>query len=74
MPYKIDEDKCTNCGLCDTQCPVDAITKEEKHYHIHEDLCADCDACLDVCEANAIIKCNYKLSYVEEETEITDIG
>lgn len=69
MPYKIIEEKCSKCGKCDTQCPVDAITEEDNFYFIHDDLCADCGACLDVCKEQAIVKSEYKLSYVETKDD-----
>jgi NAD-dependent dihydropyrimidine dehydrogenase PreA subunit len=28
MAYEIDPEKCTDCGTCEDECPVDAISAE----------------------------------------------
>ena len=52
MAYKIN-DKCTGCGTCIPECPVDAIS-EGNPYVIDADTCTDCGACADVCPSDAI--------------------
>ncbi len=52
MAYTIDE-KCTACGTCLSECPVDAI-QEGDIYKIDAELCTDCGACEMVCPAEAI--------------------
>jgi ferredoxin len=54
MAYKIS-DKCTGCGTCTSECPVDAIS-EGSPYVIDADTCTDCGACADVCHVEAISK------------------
>ena len=52
MAYKISE-KCTSCGACQMECPVDAIS-EGKIYSINPETCIDCGACASVCPVEAI--------------------
>ena len=52
MAYKVG-DACVNCGSCDSECPVEAIS-EGDIYKIDPDACTDCGACADVCPVEAI--------------------
>ncbi len=54
MAYKIDPDVCTNCGVCDDECPVEAISEQGDVRVIDPDTCTDCGACEDVCPVGAI--------------------
>ncbi|MBR2622753.1 MAG: 4Fe-4S binding protein [Clostridia bacterium] len=47
LGVKLDENKCTDCGLCITACKMD-IKKVGDHECIH------CGACISVCPAKAI--------------------
>lgn len=53
MPRKVDQDTCIACGACVGECPVEAITLEEKSQ-INPDVCIDCGACQGVCPVGAI--------------------
>lgn len=52
MAYKIN-DECINCGACESECPVNAITAGDDKYVIDAATCIDCGACADVCPVSA---------------------
>jgi len=47
-------DECINCGACDAECPVEAISENEDKRVIDPELCTDCGACVEVCPVDAI--------------------
>ena len=52
---EIDEDKCKACGLCQRNCPVNAIEGEGKEKrHINQDKCIKCTTCIRSCPFHAI--------------------
>lgn len=51
MTYVI-EDSCINCGACEAECPVEAISEGDGKYVIDEK-CIDCGACANVCPVDA---------------------
>ena len=54
MAYIINIDKCTGCGLCLDECPVQAIQKDDDIYVIAPDICTECGYCSDICPEDAI--------------------
>lgn len=54
MAYKILQDKCTACGSCKADCPVDAIAETDGVFSIIDSDCVDCGTCESNCPANAI--------------------
>lgn len=54
MAYLINQDKCTSCGACKDNCPVDCITEAAGVYTIVADECVDCGTCEANCPADAI--------------------
>ncbi len=57
MITKIDETKCTGCGLCVETCPLDTLRmdeKEEKAIIKYHDDCMTCYACELICPAGAV--------------------
>jgi len=57
IEYTIDPLKCTGCGMCSKNCPVEAITGEKKGVHlIDQETCIKCGNCIDTCKFNAVKK------------------
>ena len=55
--YEIDPEACKACGICIKNCPVDAISGEEKVPHvIDQEKCTLCGACWDKCPFTAVKK------------------
>ncbi|MFI3154607.1 MAG: 4Fe-4S binding protein [Methylococcaceae bacterium] len=42
MTLIIDENKCARCGVCEPECPNDAIVRTEDAYVIDPALCTEC--------------------------------
>ncbi|MFC1770255.1 DUF362 domain-containing protein [Candidatus Margulisiibacteriota bacterium] len=53
MTYVISNE-CTNCGVCDSECPTEAISEKGDKRVINADLCTDCGVCVSVCPVEAI--------------------
>lgn len=47
-------DACTACGLCEPECPIDAILVGEPIYIVDE-TCCEFQDCLAVCPEDAIV-------------------
>lgn len=54
MAYKVDESKCVNCGACEGDCPVGAISEAGDKRVINADTCISCGSCAGSCPAEAI--------------------
>ena len=48
------EDTCIGCGLCEANCPVDAIELVDGKPVWKEKWCAGCMACINKCPVEAI--------------------
>jgi len=52
---EIDEDKCTECGLCAQYCPEGAVTlDEDRNPRIDMRFCKGCGVCANECPPGAI--------------------
>jgi NAD-dependent dihydropyrimidine dehydrogenase PreA subunit len=54
MAHKVT-DACVNCGACEGECPVEAISEKNSARWIDPDKCIDCGACVAVCPTEAIV-------------------
>lgn len=66
MNLIINEDKCARCGVCGSECPVEAIFQTEDAYMIDPSLCNGClgfggSLCKTACPNDAIYKTNESL-------------
>jgi len=50
----VDEELCTNCGLCYNQFNCPALTKKKEIAHIDPNSCLGCGICTYICPNNAI--------------------
>lgn len=53
MAHKIG-DACVNCGSCDSECAVGAISEKDGKRFIDAAKCVDCGACVSACPTEAI--------------------
>ena len=54
MAHKVN-DACVNCGACDSECAVEAISEKDGKRWI-DDKCVDCGACVSACPVEAIVQ------------------
>jgi ferredoxin len=55
VTLKLNQEKCTGCGMCITVCPHEVFTiKEWKAQIINRDSCMECGACAKNCLFSAI--------------------
>lgn len=53
MAYKIS-DACVNCGACEGECPVGAISEQNGKREIDSSACVSCGTCAAACPTEAI--------------------
>lgn len=54
IQFRIDEERCTQCGECAEGCPAGVIDMEEFPVMVNEDNCFQCQHCLAVCPTGAV--------------------
>ena len=55
MAYKVT-DACVNCGSCDSECSVEAISEKDGKRFIDPAKCVSCGACVSACPTEAIVE------------------
>ena len=55
--YRIDKDKCADCGYCNYVCPFQSLIHniEEKAWEIDREKCKECGQCYDACITKAVL-------------------
>ena len=54
MLAKVDEQKCTGCETCVSECPSEAISMASEKALVDVENCIDCGVCVDACPDEAI--------------------
>ncbi|EPF27419.1 4Fe-4S binding protein [Treponema sp. Marseille-Q4132] len=54
MAYRINKSQCVNCGTCEPDCPVGAISEADNARIIDEEKCISCGTCAGECPTSAI--------------------
>ena len=54
LRVSIDQETCTQCGICKTVCPVQAVYVEDDRYFIVHEECVECTFCVNNCPVDAI--------------------
>jgi len=55
-------EECINCGVCEPECPNEAITEGEESFQINPLLCTECvgfhpnEQCTEVCPVDACVQ------------------
>lgn len=65
----VDPSRCTGCGKCIPECPVDAIELAGGKAYITSERCIDCAFCVDYCEPKALTSKTFP-SIEEQEARI----
>lgn len=54
LKVSIDKEKCNQCNICYTVCPVQAVRQAEDHNYIVHEECVNCAFCANNCPEDAI--------------------
>ena len=65
----IDKTKCAKCGLCELNCPYNAITIKNDGAQVDEILCMGCGTCLANCPSEAITLRYYREPQYEKQID-----
>ena len=52
--HLIDPEICIRCNTCESVCPVNAITHDDRNYVVRADVCNSCMACISPCPTGSI--------------------
>lgn len=50
----INKEKCVECGICLTYCPVNSIEFKDNKYIVNYNFCKGCGICANECSKGAI--------------------
>ena len=64
-----DKERCAKCGLCELNCPYNAITIKDDGAEVNEILCRGCGSCLANCPSEAITLRYYREPQYEKQID-----
>ena len=64
-----DKEKCAKCGLCELNCPYNAITVKDDGAEVNDILCRGCGACLSACQSEVITLRYYREPQYEKQID-----
>ena len=65
----VEKDKCAKCGLCELNCPYNAISLQEDGAEVDEIQCRGCGSCLANCPSEAITLRYYREPQYEKQID-----
>jgi heterodisulfide reductase subunit A len=65
----VNKEKCAKCGLCELNCPYDAISLKHDGAEVDEILCRGCGTCLANCPSEAITLRYYREPQYEKQID-----
>ena len=65
----VDKEKCAKCGLCELNCPYNAIKMLKEGAEVDEILCRGCGTCLANCPSEAITLRYYREPQYEKQID-----
>jgi len=65
----VNEEKCAECGLCQLNCPYNAITMKDGSAEVNEIMCRGCGSCLAQCPSEAITLRYYREPQYETQID-----
>ncbi|MHA1147361.1 MAG: 4Fe-4S binding protein [Promethearchaeota archaeon] len=65
----VDKENCAKCGLCELNCPYNAITTKQDGAEVDEILCRGCGSCLAQCPSQAITLRYYREPQYEKQLD-----
>ncbi|MFZ3137239.1 MAG: CBS domain-containing protein, partial [Thermodesulfovibrionales bacterium] len=68
--FEINQEECTECGLCKQACTFSAVIETKNKYFIARDYCTGCKACYYACPVNAVKLLSPRHIRLEEEFKI----
>ena len=65
----VDKERCAKCGLCELNCPYDAINLIDDGAEVNEIYCRGCGSCLANCPSEAITLRYYREPQYEKQID-----
>ena len=66
---QVDKERCAQCGLCELNCPYNAISLKSDGAEVNEILCRGCGSCLANCPSEAITLRYYREPQYEKQID-----